>query len=120
MDLRIFPRGQNPDLVAAFARRGIDRIPFFLFLDGDFKEIGVWVERPQAAHSLLQGWWARHPRAAALRVSESRTRAEALELKKANEARLAEMADWYDEGLQQDTVAELKALLQPLIENRRA
>ena len=120
MAVRIFVRSQNPDLAEAFARRGIHNIPIFLFMDGTFEEIGLWVERPQPANSLLEEWWAQHPRAAALRAKEVRPRAEALALKKASEARLAAMEAWYDAGLQQATVAELKRLLQPRLEAQGA
>lgn len=45
--VRFFPRGQHPDLMAAYRKDGqFDSIPVFVFLDGDFNEIGRYVERP--------------------------------------------------------------------------
>jgi hypothetical protein len=45
--VRFFPRGQHPDLMAAYRRGGrFDSIPVFVFLDGGFNEIGRYVERP--------------------------------------------------------------------------
>ena len=47
IDLRVFLRDQNPDLMDQYLNRGLYRsIPVFVFFDGDMKEIARFVERP--------------------------------------------------------------------------
>jgi hypothetical protein len=47
VDMRVFLRDQNPDLMDQYLNRGLYRsIPVFVFLDGDMKEVGRFVERP--------------------------------------------------------------------------
>lgn len=50
MEMRIFPRDQNLDIMERYLNQGKYRsIPVFVFLDPDFRELGHWIERPQAA-----------------------------------------------------------------------
>ena len=47
LNLRIFLRDQNPDLMDQYLNQGQYRsIPVFAFFDDDFREIGRWIERP--------------------------------------------------------------------------
>jgi hypothetical protein len=49
LDLRIFLRDQNPDLMDQFLNRGEFRsIPVFAFFDDQFREIGRFIERPDS------------------------------------------------------------------------
>jgi len=112
MDLRIFIRHEWRELEAYFQERGIMHIPVLLFLDTDYKEIGIWVERSKAASERLANWVSSHPVYEAIRTSAELSREE-------KRARLApflaerqlEMDDWYQGGLQSTTVAEIAALL---------
>jgi hypothetical protein len=61
MDLRIFKRSEAAELNEFYIRQGITRIPVVTFLDGDFQEMGTWMERSQAAHSKIEEWAATHP-----------------------------------------------------------
>jgi hypothetical protein len=112
MDMRIFIRSRSPDLEAFYQARDVHCIPVFTFLDADFNEIGTWLERPQAAHERLQAWKAAHPeferthRDPTLSPRERGARRRAL-----LHSLPLEMELWYAEGLQAETVRELKALL---------
>jgi hypothetical protein len=45
--LRFFLRDQNLDLIDQFLKDGLHRtIPTIVFFDGDFRQLGVWIERP--------------------------------------------------------------------------
>jgi hypothetical protein len=116
MDMRIFVRSASPDLEAYYQARGIRCIPVFTFLDADFNEIGTWLERPQAAHERLHGWKAAHPefdpahQDRTLSPQERRARRRAL-----MQGLPLEMEGWYAEGLQAETVKELKALLATML-----
>jgi hypothetical protein len=47
VEMRIFLRDQNPDLMDQYLNRGLYRsIPVFVFFDEDMKEVGRFVERP--------------------------------------------------------------------------
>lgn len=110
---RIFPRSQWPRLQEYFVARGFEFIPTICFLNDQYDEVGMWMERPQAAHERVSAWKAAHPEIQAVRsdptLSEEDKRARLRHLGKAQQA---EMQVWYDqEGLQQETVRELYTLL---------
>lgn len=47
VEMRVFLRDQNPDLMDQYLNRGLYRsIPVFAFFDADMKEIARFVERP--------------------------------------------------------------------------
>ncbi len=112
MDMRIFVRSASPDLETHYQARDIRCIPVFTFLDADFVEIGTWLERPQAAHERLHAWKAAHPdfdpahQDPTLSPQERRAKRRAL-----MQGLPVEMEGWYAEGLQAETVKELKAVL---------
>ena len=112
MDMRIFIRSRSPDLETYYQARDVRCIPVFTFLDANFNEIGTWLERPQAAHARLQVWKAAHPEFdpthhdPTLSPQERRAKRRAL-----MQSLPLEMEGWYAEGLQAETVKELKALL---------
>jgi len=66
LDVRVFPRDENPDLMDGYLKEGQFRsIPVFVFFDQDFRELGHFIERPESvtarrAH-LRQDLFARHP-----------------------------------------------------------
>lgn len=49
LDLRVFLRDENKDLMARWLKQGkYESIPVFAFFDDGFAEIGVFIERPAA------------------------------------------------------------------------
>jgi hypothetical protein len=47
VEMRVFLRDQNPDLMDQYLNRGLFRsIPVFVFFDSDMKEVARFVERP--------------------------------------------------------------------------
>jgi len=47
VEMRVFLRDRNPDLMDQYLNRGIFKsIPVFAFFDGDMKEVARFVERP--------------------------------------------------------------------------
>lgn len=54
MDLRIFPRDQNMDLMNEYLwRHEYLSIPVFAFFDKDWKELGHWIERPASGYKFV-------------------------------------------------------------------
>lgn len=55
LNLRIFLRDQNLDIIDQYLNKGQYRsIPVFVFFDQDFRELGHWIERPAAMYALMQ------------------------------------------------------------------
>jgi hypothetical protein len=53
LNLRVFLRDQNPDIMDQYLNRGEFRsIPVFVFFDDDFNEVGRFVERPDIVTEL--------------------------------------------------------------------
>jgi len=53
LDLRIFLRDQNDDLMQRYLNQGkYKSIPVFAFFDEDFHEVGHWIERPASVTEL--------------------------------------------------------------------
>jgi len=53
LNLRIFLRDQNPDLMDQYLHQGKFRsIPVFVFFDDDFRQVGLWIERPDSVTEL--------------------------------------------------------------------
>jgi hypothetical protein len=48
LDIRVFLRDQNDDLMAQYLNDGSRSIPVFAFFDRDFRELGRFVERPKS------------------------------------------------------------------------
>jgi hypothetical protein len=47
LDVRIFLRDQNDDIMQGYLNKGLFKsIPVFVFFDEDFRELGHWIERP--------------------------------------------------------------------------
>ena len=66
LNLRVFLRDQNADLMDQYLNRGQFRsIPVFVFFDDDFNEIGRFVERPDSVTELREQKrreiYAQHP-----------------------------------------------------------
>jgi hypothetical protein len=112
MDLRIFKRSESAGLNEFYIRQGSSRIPVVTFLDGDFQEMGTWMERSRAAHGKIEEWAAAHPEGLEspgnleLSVEERRQLLEGV-----YGDFTAEMEGWYADGLAQATVDEFIAYL---------
>jgi hypothetical protein len=53
LDVRIFYRDQNPDLINRWLNQGkYQSIPVFAFFDEDYRELGHWIERPASVTEL--------------------------------------------------------------------
>lgn len=46
LDLRVFLRDQNEDLMSRYMNGEFKSIPVFAFFDDEFREVGRWIERP--------------------------------------------------------------------------
>ncbi len=54
LELRVFPRDKNPDIMDEFLKQGEHRsIPTFVFYTRDHRYIAHWIERPDLANEQL-------------------------------------------------------------------
>jgi thioredoxin family protein len=55
VEMRVFLRDRNPDLMDQYLNRGLFRsIPVFVFFDGDMKEVARFIERPPKITELME------------------------------------------------------------------
>jgi hypothetical protein len=97
---------------------GLTFIPVITFLDENFEEIGMWMERPKIAAQYMEEWRNARPDFLALRNSKDmdpQVRKERLAPYYAQ--LIQEMYTWYDgdPNLQQATVAEIAELLSQAV-----
>ena len=56
MELRIFFRDKNKDIMSEFLNQGeFESIPTIVFYDGDHNYLGHWIERPMLANEEMEG-----------------------------------------------------------------
>ena len=110
-DLRVFVRAAAPELNAYYTGRGVTRIPVISFLRQDFRELGAWVERPRTADIRRSEWMTAHPDFMLGKNPAELAPEERLQRMRLLMELMTEMAAWYDSGVQADTVAEIRALL---------
>jgi len=61
VDIRIFMRSLNPDMERELYRRGIKKIPVFVFYNKNFDELFLWIEKPKKADEIIEKWKREHP-----------------------------------------------------------
>ncbi len=98
LELRIFPRDENLDIMNEFLNRGESQsIPTFVFYTRDHRYIAHWIERPAKANAEM---------VEVMKLFEGRTREEAAPLYQEFQAGPV----WA--GWRQETVREIRELLE--------
>jgi hypothetical protein len=114
-EIRFFIRKDWPEFRAYFNERDIYSLPTVQIMDEAFTPLGVWVERPQAAHDWLAQWKADHPEVERTRRRADLTSDQKREmLREASERLLVEMERCYNQELQSETVREVTEVLEAL------
>ncbi|MAT41251.1 MAG: hypothetical protein CL609_02840 [Anaerolineaceae bacterium] len=112
LQVRVFPRNHFSALNQFFIAQGYDKIPLFWFMDADFNKIGAWMERPAAANRPIKQWMAANPDLATIMkditLSEDERKAKIKPLK---DEFIDEAWNWYDTGLQSETIKEIFMVL---------
>ncbi len=112
IEVRVFPRHQFEVLSQYFAEQGYGHIPVFWFMDADFHQLGVWMERPQAARRPIKQWMNAHPEFAQTMQDPNLSEEERKEkLKPLKAAFIDEAWNWYDTALQSETIKEIFVIL---------
>jgi len=99
LEMRVFPRDQNQDLMNLYLNQGqFMSIPTIVFFDRDFNEMGHWIERAKAATEFMT------------RVREELTKSGRSEEEVRAEARRRNLEIW--DTWRQEQVRELRELLK--------
>jgi hypothetical protein len=113
-ELRVTVRSANEAWKEYLFGRELVHVPVIMFLDSALNELGVWMERPQAATKLFMEWKTVHPEYVQIRDSTELTAEErSLQLRPWTQRLLADMHTWYDgsQNVQQATVDEIHGVL---------
>lgn len=110
--LKIFLRNEHFALWDFFKNQGIENIPIFWVMKSDYSFCGVWVERPKSAYKLIDQWMNEHPEYVSIKNDDSLSDKEKEEKNKPlSDQLLDEMWNWYDTGLQSETIKEFFSIL---------
>jgi Thioredoxin len=116
LELRIVVRSEEPSLDAAYAARALRATPVFSFFNGQLREIGSWVARPQIAHERYDAWLAEHPEAGAIRADRTlNAETKQIRLRDLLTTLRVQREHLYAEQFQAATVLELRTLLAALL-----
>ena len=120
LTLRIFLRDENPQLGEFFINQGITRIPVFWLMDEEFTPLGYWMERPKNAYKKVAGWKQENPELEQLKQDQTLDEdTRRMKLKGVVARYVDEMWNWYDTGLQSDTLTEIAEILWNSVNNQK-
>ena len=114
LNLRIFLRDQNLDIMDQYLNKGEHRsIPTFVFFDQDFNQVGLWIERPDSVTELRakrrQEIYQQHPEFGSPDTPPSELPEDVrANLTQALDAMRAEMADFAN----REVIRELRAIVE--------
>lgn len=112
IEVRIFPRLEFEKLDQFFRDQGYDHIPVFWIMDAEFQRIGVWMERPAAANRKINLWKAENPEFSQILNDQNLSDEEQkMKLKPFKDALIDESWNWYDTGLQSETIKDIFVIL---------
>lgn len=111
IELRVFRGSEKEDLKAMYENDGDDHIPVVSLWDSEGKELGRWIEAPQAMQEKKETWKAEHPNFEELYQRQKEGDKEAAkEFGTLYRQFLEEMASWYENGVWNETVREIVQL----------
>jgi hypothetical protein len=104
---RIFRGSEYGELKARYERDGDTHIPAVSLWDGEGNEILRWIEAPAKVAEMKDAWKAENPQLMELYAKQSEDKAAAREFAKLYRKFLETMAQWYTEGMWNETVREI-------------
>ncbi len=108
IEFRVFRGSEKEDLKSMYENDGDDHIPVVSLWDGNGKELGRWIEAPQAVQEQKDTWKAAHPQFEKLYQRQKEGDKDAAkEFGTLYRTFLEEMAGWYQDGLWNETVREI-------------
>ncbi|MBT3273114.1 MAG: hypothetical protein HN368_08180 [Spirochaetales bacterium] len=109
----VFHGSDYPELKKYYEDSGDDHIPVISIWDGNGKEIGRWVEQPEAIASLKDGWENERPEFMELYQQKDNDKVAERKFVTLYRLLLEEMAGWYSGGLWKETTREVVESIRP-------
>ncbi len=98
--LYVFPRDLNLDIMDEYLGEGFRTIPVFMFFDEGGEEIGRFIERPKGAHAFMD------------KVKEELAGLPSDQQKRGMYGARSKLRKLYKDGLRDETVSEIRRLLE--------
>ena len=111
MPLLVFIGSEYRELEEHYHGMGVDHIPVLSIWDGEGKEIGRWIEAPAAMVPKKDAWKADHPHFMELYRKRDTDKEAGRQFASLYRQFLEGMADWYLEGVWNETTREVVDLL---------
>ncbi|HWQ46841.1 MAG TPA: thioredoxin family protein [Longilinea sp.] len=110
--LHLYSRSLFPELRTHWEERNYTHIPLCVFLDAEFNEMCIWMERPAAMKPCMDRWMNAHPEVSTVRNDPALSSEQKRERLAPVLLELSvEMESWYADTLQDETVKEVLAVL---------
>ncbi len=116
---RVFRGSEHAELKQMYEKDGDTHIPAVSLWDGDGKEIVRWIEAPEKVAGMKDEWKSEHPQLMELYERQSEDKAAAKEFAKLYRSFLETMAEWYMDGMWNETVREIVAKAQDASKKQR-
>ena len=107
VELRIFRGSEHLPMKDGYESEGDDHIPVLSIWDGEFQEIGRWIESPSAIEERKEEWKSQRPEFMELYRARNDDAKAAKQFASIYRELLEEMASWYKEGGWNETLREV-------------
>lgn len=107
IDLRILRGSEQRELNDHYHAAGVDHIPVVSIWDGEFREIGRWIEAPAAVALRKNAWKAKRPEFMELYRAKDSDKDAAKRFAALYRAFMDEMMTWYKAGMWDETTREI-------------
>lgn len=114
----IFRGSEYGELKARYERDGDTHIPAVSLWDGEGNEILRWIEAPAKVAEMKDAWKAENPQLMELYAKQSEDKIAAKEFAKLYRKFLETMAQWYTDGMWDETVKEILTKAQQAAQER--
>ncbi len=111
IDLRVFRGSETAVLKDKYESEGDDHIPVISLWDGNGDELGRWIEAPAAVDTMKNEWKSERPEFMELYEKQKTDKDAAKEFGSLYRGFLEEMAEWYKDGMWDETTREISELI---------
>lgn len=114
IDLRIHRGSEQKELRDYYHAAGVHHIPVVSIWDGDFREIGRWIEAPAAVSVRKDAWKAERPEFMELYRAKDSDKDAAKRFATLYREFMDEMMTWYKTGMWDETTREItEGVMEP-------
>ena len=115
----VFHGSEYSELEGYYHGMDVDHIPVISLWDGEGSEIGRWVEQPVVIGPLKEAWKAKRPEFMELYAKRDTDKEAGRKFASLYRELLEQMAEWYTTGMWENTTAEIVAIAESGMPDRR-